>query len=199
MLRRCSECCFKRHLHLKNNSKLIFGKGVLKFMFWLSQTIQYRTWPPRLSLEYLLNYKIFPGFPSLDKAAKDFTGPVSQHLVPDSLLWLEAMQINFHIFQGSSISKSSIFWKEIFISTERKNIHSFWQVGYFKWGRNSIFLHRKLNPNCGLCHCFKSSVIALWNFPSFRVSQFVKSLEPPAQTFYNLVLVSIYVNDGTTI
>ena len=135
MLRRCSECCFKRHLHLKNNSKLIFGKGVLKFMFWLSQTIQYRTWPPRLSLEYLLNYKIFPGFPSLDKAAKDFTGPVSQHLVPDSLLWLEAMQINFHIFQGSSISKSSIFWKEIFISTERKNIHSFWQVGYFKWRR----------------------------------------------------------------
>ena len=64
---------------------------------------------------------------------------------------------------------------------------------------NSIFLYRKLNPNSGLCHCFKSSVIALWNFPSFRVSQFVTSLEPPALTFYNLALFSIYVNDGTTI
>ena len=51
---------------------------------------------------------MFSGFPSLDKAAKDFTGPVSQQLVPDSLLWLEAIQINFHIFQGSCISKSSI-------------------------------------------------------------------------------------------
>ena len=111
-------------------------------MIWFSQTIQYRIWPPRPSLEYLLTYKIFSGFPSLDKAAKDFTGPMSQRLVPDWLLWLEAMQINFHIFQGSPISKSSIlggkqnhFWKEIFISTERKNIHSFWQVEYFKWGR----------------------------------------------------------------
>ena len=81
-------------------------------MIWLSQTIQYRIWPPRPSLEYLLTYKIFSGFPSLDKAAKDFTGPVSQQLVPDSLFWLEAMQINFHIFQGSSISKSSILGDE---------------------------------------------------------------------------------------
>ena len=64
---------------------------------------------------------------------------------------------------------------------------------------NSIFLYRKLNPNSGLCYCLKSSVIALWNFPSFRVSQFVTSLEPPALTFYNLALFSIYVNDGTTI
>ena len=29
------------------------------------------------------------------------------------------------------------------------------------------------------------SAIALWNFPWFRVSQFVTSLEPPALTFYN--------------
>ena len=64
---------------------------------------------------------------------------------------------------------------------------------------NSIFLYRKLNSDSGLCHCFKSSVIALWNFPSFRVSQFVTSLEPPALTFYNLALFSIYVYDGTTI
>ena len=105
-------------------------------MIWLSQTIQYRIWPPRPSLEYLLNYKIFSGFPSLDKAAKYFTGPVSQQLVPDSLLWLEAMQINFHfkIMNFGGIRQNH-FWKEIFISTERKNIHSFWQVGYFKWRR----------------------------------------------------------------
>ena len=64
---------------------------------------------------------------------------------------------------------------------------------------NSIFLYRKLNPNSGLCHCFKSSVIALWNFPSFRISQFVTSLEPPALTFYNLAIFSIYVNNGTKI
>ena len=64
----------------------------------------------RPSLEYFLNYKIFSGFPSLDKAAKDFTGSVSQQLVLDSYFWLGAMQINFHIFQGSSISKSSIMW-----------------------------------------------------------------------------------------
>ena len=48
---------------------------------------------------------------------------------------------------------------------------------------NSIFLYRKLNPNSELCHCFKSTVIALWNFPSFGVLQFVTSLEPPALTF----------------
>ena len=64
---------------------------------------------------------------------------------------------------------------------------------------DSIFLYRKLNPNSGLCHCFKSSVIALWNFPSFRVSQFVTSPEPPTLTFYNLALFSVYVYDGTTI
>ena len=97
-------------------------------MIWLSQTIQYRIWRPRPSLEYLLNYKVFSGFPSLDKAAKDFTGPVSQQFVPDSLLWLEAMQINFHIFSRFFYFKiinfggirQNHFWKEIFISTERK-------------------------------------------------------------------------------
>ena len=81
-------------------------------MIWFSQTIQYRIWPPRPSLEYLLNYKIFSGFPSSDKTAADLTGPVSQQLVPDSFFWLGAMQINFHIFQGSSISKSSILGDE---------------------------------------------------------------------------------------
>ena len=64
---------------------------------------------------------------------------------------------------------------------------------------NSIFLYRKLNPNSGLRHCINTSLITLWNFLSFRVSQFVTSLEPPALTFYNLELFSIYGNDGTTI
>ena len=63
---------------------------------------------------------------------------------------------------------------------------------------NSIFLYRKLNPNSGLRHCINTSLITLWNFLSFRVSQFVSSLEPPALTFYNLELFSIYGNDGTT-
>ena len=72
-------------------------------MIWLSQTIQYRIWPPRLSLEHLLNYKTFSGFPSLDKTAADLTGPVSQQLVPDSFFWLGDMKTNFHIFQGSSL------------------------------------------------------------------------------------------------
>ena len=64
---------------------------------------------------------------------------------------------------------------------------------------NSIFLYRKLNPNSGLRHCINISLITLWNFLSFRVSQFVTSLEPPVLTFYNLALFSIYGNDGTTI
>ena len=64
---------------------------------------------------------------------------------------------------------------------------------------NSIFLYRKLNPNSGLRHCINTSLITLWNFLSFRVSQFVTSLEPPALTFYNLALFSIYGNNGTTI
>ena len=85
----------------------------------------------------------------------------------------------------------------------KKKTHNFLGSCIFQMKKifviNSIFLYRKLNPNSGLCHCFKSSVIALWNFPSFRVSRFVTSLEPPALTSYNLVLFSIYVNDGTTI
>ena len=75
------------------------------------------------------------------------TRPMSQHWVPGSFFWVGALQINFHIFRGLSISKSSLhisqrwgirqkdFWKEIFRSTEKKNSHSLWQVGYFKCRR----------------------------------------------------------------
>ena len=129
--------------------------------------------PDLASLEYLLNYKIFSGFPSLDKTAKDLTGPVSQQLVPNSLFWLEAMQINFHIFSRFFYFKiinfwgirQNHFWKEIFISTERKNIPSFWQVGYFKWKgifhQLYIFFNCNLNPNSGPRHCIKSSLSSL--------------------------------------
>ena len=109
-------------------------------MIWFSQTIQYRIWPPRPSLEYLLNYKIFSGFPSLDKTAKDLTGPVSQQLVPDSFFPLGAIQTNYHIFQGSSISKLLIFGdktkpflKGNLHKYREKNGYNFWEVGYFKW------------------------------------------------------------------
>ena len=172
-MRWCSEYCFKRHLHLKDDSELIFGKGVLSFMIWLSQIIQYRIWPPRPSLEYLLTYKIFSGFPSLDKAAKDFTGPVSQQLVPDSLLRLEAMQINFHIFQGSCISKSSILGgqdKTIFNRKSSEVRREKTSIVFDKLDisneedfchRLYIFFYCNLNPNSGLRHCIKSSLIAL--------------------------------------
>ena len=111
-------------------------------MIRLSQTIQYRIWPPRPSLEYLLNYKTFSGFPSLDKTAADLTGPVSQQWVPDSFFSQGAMQTNYYIFQGSSISKSSIFGdktkpvlKGNLYKYRKKKTHSFWEVVYFKWRR----------------------------------------------------------------
>ena len=111
-------------------------------MIWLSQTIQYRIWPPRPSLEYLLNYKTFSGFPSLDKTAADLTGSVSQQLVPDSFFWLGDMKTNCIFFEAPLFQnhqflgiRQNHFWEEIFIGTERKNGYSFWQVGYFKWRR----------------------------------------------------------------
>ena len=64
---------------------------------------------------------------------------------------------------------------------------------------SSNFLYRRLNPDSGLRHCIHSPLIALSNFPAFRVSQFVTGLEPPAETIYNLAIFSIYSNDGTTI
>ena len=60
--------------------------------------------------EYLLNYKTFSGFPSLEKTAADLTRPVSQQLVPDSFFWF----FNFWRIRQNH------FWKEIFIGTERK-------------------------------------------------------------------------------
>ena len=54
-------------------------------MIGFIQTIQYRIWLPRLSLEELLNYKTFSGFPPLDKIVADLRlkRQVSQHLVPE--------------------------------------------------------------------------------------------------------------------
>ena len=126
-------------------------------MIGFSQTIQYRIWLPRPSLEDLLNYKTFSDFPPLDKIGADLrlARPVSQNLVANSFFWVGVMQINFHIFsrffqfkiitfviiwtefkRAAYQSKLGIgqnnLWKEIFITTEKNN-HIFWQVKYFKW------------------------------------------------------------------
>ena len=61
-----------------------------------------------------------------------------------------------------------------------------------------IFLYYKLNPNSRLRPCIKSSLVALWNILSFPFLQVLTSLEPPALTFYNVVLFSIYGDDGDT-
>ena len=61
-----------------------------------------------------------------------------------------------------------------------------------------IFLYYKLNPNSRLRHCIKSSIVALWNILSFPFLQVLRTLEPPALTFYKVVLFSIYGDDGDT-
>ena len=163
-------------------------------MIWFSKTIQYRIWPPRPSLEYLLNYKIFSGFPSLDKTATDLTGPVSQQLVPDSLFWLEAVQTNFHIFQGSSISNSSILGDKtkpflkgnLYRYREKKTAIVFEKLDISNKGdfcHQLYIFHCNLNPNSRLRHSIKCSLIALRNFLPFSISQFVTSWKRPALTF----------------
>ena len=44
-------------------------------MIGFIQTIQYRIWLPRPSLEELLNYKTFSGFPTLDKIVEETCEP----------------------------------------------------------------------------------------------------------------------------
>ena len=141
-------------------------------MIWLSQTIQYRIWPPRPSLEYLLNYKTFSGFPSLDKTATDLTGTVSQQLVPESFFWLGDMKTNFHIFQVL------LFQNHQFMEDETK---PFLKGNFYKYrakktaivfdkldiSNEEDFCHQlyifycNLNPDSGLRHSIKSSLTAL--------------------------------------
>ena len=109
------------------------------------------------------------------------------------------MKTNFHISQGSSISKSSTFEDKTKLFL-KGNLHKYREKRTSKFLSSTLYLfHCNLNSNSGLRHSIKSFLIALWNFLSFPVSQFVTSLEPPALTFYNLALFSIYGNDGTTI
>ena len=180
-------------------------------MIWFSQTIQYRIWPPRPSLEYLLNYKTFSGFPSLDKTAADLTGTMSQQLAPDSFFSLGAMLTNYHVFQGSSLSKSSTFggikqnhfWKEIFISTERKNGYNFWQVGYFKWRRflsSTLYFFTVIwTQTAGLVTSLNplSSLIRI--SCRFQFHNLWRAWNGQHRLFHNLALFSIYRNDGATI
>ena len=143
-------------------------------MIWSSQTIRYRIWPPRPSLEYLLNYKTFSGFPSLDKTATDLTatGPVSQQLVPESFFWLGDMKTNFHIFQVL------LFQNHQFMEDETK---PFLKGNFYKYrakktaivfdkldiSNEEDFCHQLyifycyLNPDSGLRHSIKSSLAAL--------------------------------------
>ena len=114
-------------------------------------------------IEYLLNYKTFSGFPLLEKTAADLTGPVSQQLVPDSFFWLG--DFSFQVINFWRI-RQNYFWKEIFISTERKNIHRFWQVGYFKWRRF-----------CRQLYIF--FFIVIWT----QTAGFVTALNPPSSLF----------------
>ena len=101
------------------------------------------------------------------------------------------------------VIRQNHFWKEICISTERKNIHSFWQVGYFKW---RMFLSSTLyfftviwtqtagfvtalNPLSSLlrisCRSQFRNLWRAWNGQHWR--------------FHNLTLFFIYGNDGTTV
>ena len=149
--------------------------------------------------------------------------PASQHLVPDSFSYWEPCKLTsifFKVLLFQIITSVIIWtgfkraayqfklgtgqnnlWKEIFISTEKKT-HNFWEVVCLKWSRflpSTLFSFTANWTQTAGFVTVLNPVIALWNFPSFRVSQFVTGLEPPALTFYNLALFSIYVNDGTTI
>ena len=142
-------------------------------MIWFSQTIQYRIWPPRPSLEYLLNYKTFSGFPSLDKTAADLTGPVSQQLVPDSLFWLGAMQINFHIFQGL------LFQNHQFVGDETK---PFLKGNLYKYRAKKtaiVFDKLYISNEEDFCHQLCIFFTVIWT----QTAGFVTALNPLSSLF----------------
>ena len=121
------------------------------------------------------------------------------------------MQINFHIFQGSSISKSSTiggirqnhFWKEIFIRTERKNIHSFRQVEYFKWRRflsSTLYFFTVIwTQTAGFVTALNSLSSLLRISCRFQFRNVRRAWNGQHWLFHNLALFSIYGNDGTTV
>ena len=109
-------------------------------MIWLSQTIQYRIWPPRPSLEYLLNYKTFSGFPSLDWNCYRLNGTCEPTISSRIIFLIRRHENQLPYFSSSSISKSSIYggWEKTILKGNfykyraKKNGYSFWQVGHFK-------------------------------------------------------------------
>ena len=136
---------------------------------------------------------------------------MSQQLVPDSLFWLEAMQINFHIFQGSSISKSSTiggirqnhFWKEIFIRTERKKHPQFLTSWIFQMKKiiviNSIFFTVIWTQTAGFVTALNSLSSLLRISCRFQFRNVWRAWNGQHWLFHNLALFSIYGNDGTTV
>ena len=91
----------------------------------------------------------------------------------------------------------------LLISTERKNIHGFWQVGHFKWRRFLSSTHyffsviwtqtagfvTALNPLSSLLRIsFRLQFRNLW-----------RAWNGQHWLFHNLALFSIYGNDGTTV
>ena len=84
---------------------------------------------------------------------------------------------------------------------KKKNGHNFLQVGYFKWKKifviNSIFLYCNLNPNSGLRHSIKSSLIEFLVVSNFTICHELGTAS--TNFFYNLAPFSIYGEDETTI
>ena len=142
-------------------------------MISLSQAIQYRIWPPRPSLEYLLNYKTFSGFPSLDTTATDLMGPVSQQLVPDSFFWLGDMKINFHIFQGL------LFQNHQFMGDETK---PFLKGNIYKYRAKKtaiVFDKMDISNEEDFCHQLYIFFTVIWT----QTAGFVPALNPLSSLF----------------
>ena len=101
------------------------------------------------------------------------------------------------------VIRQNHFWKEICISTERKNMHSFWQVGYFKW---RMFLSSTLYFFTVIWTQTAGFVTALNPLSSlfgiscrFQFRNLWRAWNGQHWLFHNLALFSIYGNDGTTV
>ena len=91
----------------------------------------------------------------------------------------------------------------LLISTERKNIHGFWQVGHFKWRRFLSSTHYFFSVIWTQTAGFVTALNPLSSL--FRIScrfQFRnlwRAWNGQHWLFHNLALFSIYGNDGTTV
>ena len=93
-------------------------------------------------------------------------------IITSVIIWTGFKRAAYQFKMGTG---QNHLWKEIFISTGKKPII----FGKLYISNEEDFCHQlyfslnfELNPNSGLCHCFKSSVIALWNFWLFIIWHF---------------------------